>query len=757
MADLNFVGKSFPIDNAEDKATGCLLYASDLTFANMLVMKLVLSNVAHAKILSIDISKALKIPGVKAIYHHWNTPAKQYNTYRKLPDYNDIIEDRFMYTDTARFVGDVIASVVAEDAETAAEAAEKIEFSFAPLPVIVSAKTALEQDSYPIHQKGNIVFTTEAHYKDLKHPVETIEYKNVGMSVSTQKMCHVAMETHAYLADYKNGMLTIWSPTQGIFGVRSIVCDLFGLPYNKVRVIKVPMGGSFGGKQEFIYEPHVSYAAMDLKRPVKLHLSRRDTFIGTICRTGVDTNFSVSFAKDGRIISCHVDCLVDAGGYVGNSLHMLNAMKGKLTRGYRIPDYSFNGKVVYTNTAFSGGMRGWGSPEMFTAFEIFMDKAAAELGIDPVEFRLHNVVEPGDENTANGVSLGNARGKECLEVGRKLFNWDERRNRVRDFGRFRRGVGMAYGAHNNGMFSQPSDISTMTIRMNEDGSVTLQTSLHEVGCGSVRAMQIIAAEVLGIAPDEIVVTEGDTLYTPYDLGSYGSRVTYVAGECLRKTASDFLMLLKKYASHYLNCTTGEICVRDKKLISNRSDNSISYQELATKLLINDGVELIHTETYKSRTNPGSYLANYVETEIDTFTGLVKITDFLSVNDVGRAINRQMVYNQIKGGIQMAAGYALREELSFDKNGNVKNDRLSRYHTFNAADMPNVRVELIEMGEANGPFGAKGVGEASTIAGTAAIVNAVNNALGTNLSNLPLTPEKIVASIYNQRSGDEKCR
>ena len=749
MDEFKYVGKSYSVNDAIDKVTGELRYVSDYSTKDALCMKLLVSDLPHAEIIAIDTAEALKISGVKAIFHHWNTPKKRYNTYRALPDYTNVIEDRYLYADKARYAGDVVASVVAEDEECAEAALRKIKVEYKELPPLVSLDDTIKNRDVKIHESGNVITSIDFTAEDANIRPRSGETKQVKFACSTQKISHLTMETHAYMADYRCGELTIWTSTQGIFGVRTIVADMFDIPYNKVRIIKLPMGGSFGGKQEFIYEPHVAYAAMTLKKAVKLHLDRKETLISTTCRTAADVEFDGHFLPDGAILDCNINCLVDAGAYAGNSLHMLGAMKGKVTRGYHFQHYTFRGKALYTNTPVAGGMRGWGSPEMFTVFEIYLGRVARELKLDPVALRMSNIMESGAIDISSKMSTGNACGKECLEIGAREFNWEERRRSVHNrLGRHRRGVGMAYGAQNNGEFKRPPDISTMTIRMNEDGSIILQTSLHEVGCGTLRSMQIIAAEVLDVNPDDVAVTEGDTKYTPYDLGSYGSRVTYVSGECTRKIANGFLAILKAEAAEYWNLDKREILPRAASMTSKDGRLSITYRELATKLLIEKGRELILTQTYKSISNPSSCLANFAEVEVDTLTGFVRIKDFLSVNDIGQAINRQMVINQIKGGLQMAAGYALCEDLGIGSSGRAKNDSLSRYHSLNCVDMPDFKVILLENGKDDGPFGAKGVGEASTVAGTAAIVNAVCDALDVSFSKLPLSPERIVAALEN---------
>lgn len=752
--NYRYAGKSYCINDAVYKTTGEAIYSSDIKLPGMLYLELVCSTHPHARIRSVNSRAARKLNGVVEVFSYKNSPHKKYNNCRKTPLQQGTPEDKLLYTDRARYIGDVIAGVLAESRETAEEGARLLCIDYDDLPAIVSLNESAAHETCPIHEEGNILCEV-----DFSCGIDTEagreESGRCRSSLSSQMMNHITMETHAYLADYRNGELTIWTPTQGIYGVRTVVCDLFGLPYNTVRVVKVPMGGSFGGKQEFLYEPHVAYAALKTGRPVRLHLSRRQAIISTTCRPSLETKIEMGFTPTGRIVDCQVLNVANAGAYAGNAVNLEDTMKAKMTRSYKFPSFSFKGRALYTNTPIGGGMRGWGAPEMVTPLEIFLNGAARKLDIDPVQLRLRNTYDPGDHEVAYGQSLGNCRGKDCLTIGAKEFSWEERRKRVRDTGRFRRGIGVAYGGYQNGFYPRPSNLSVMTIKMNEDSSVCLQTSVHEVGCGTVRSMQIIVAEVLSVDPDKIYVTEGDTKYTQFDLGTYGSRTTFIAGECARRAALALKKSLLKSAASILGLAEDELDLSDEYVISlSHPEIRMSYAEAASRSLMENGVALYGTAEWNGVSNPGSFVANFAEVEVDTLTGMVRITDFLSVNDIGFALNRQMVENQVRGGIQMAAGYALCEDIAVDMAGNPQNDRLSRYHTLNCVDMPRVRVILVEEGGDEGPFGAKTIGEVCTIAGTAAVASAVSDALGMEITELPLTPERIVKWITEEEDSHE---
>lgn len=747
--DYLYVGKEFSINDAAAKVRGELKYISDMNMCSMLHLKLITSPYAHANIKKINKAKAESMEGVFKVFSFEDYKlGRKYNTYRQFPKQDLCPEDRYIFADKARFIGDIVAVVAACDIETAREAAHLVEIEYEALPFAVNPHDSLRDGACPIHENGNLIEEFERERKFEGLSIEREEFFEVTTHHSTQKMNHVAIETHCYVADYNSHEgLTIWSPTQGIFGVRIAVADMLGLPYNKVRIIKAQMGGSFGGKTEYVFEPIVAFIAMEVKRPVKLHLTRRDNMISNPARTYIETSLSSSFTKEGQILEFKADTLFDAGGYCGSGLDYPHAMTAKLTKQYRFPTYKHHCRVVYTNTPVAGGMRGWATPEMVTVMEIHLDLAARKLNLDPTDLRMRNLVEANDIDISNGISVGNAQVKKCLEIGIEEFSWRERFARPKDNGRIRRGVGIACGSQKSTMYDAYPDLSTMTIRMNEDGSVSMQTSLHDVGCGSVRVMQILVGEILQIAPDEILVTEGDTKYSPYDSGTYSSRVTYIAGECAVNAALGMKDLMLEAASKLLGKDKESLEISHGRVnIIGETDGGLDYRTLSTRTLMEQQKELILTVTHQAKSNPCAYAVNFVEVEVDTFTGRVKVTDFLAVHDIGQAINRGMVHRQIQGGVQMALGYGLCEDIKVNRSGNSDSDSLRKYHTINCVDMPRVKSILVEEGEFHGPFGAKSVGEIATVPGTAAVVNAINNALGTEMTILPLTPEKVLEAL-----------
>jgi CO/xanthine dehydrogenase Mo-binding subunit len=749
--ELRFVGRRHPIADAALKVTGGLAYGVDMQLPGMLHAKLLLSPIAHGRVVGADTAAATAMPGVVAVFTHLNAPDDVYSRYRILPGQGACPEDETLFASTVRFVGDRVAAVVAVDEATAAEAVRLIEVQYDELPPLLTPEDALREGAPALHPAGNLLH--EFDHETGESPALAADAVTVTTTVSTPRIHHAALEPHLCIASVgaDGKKLTIWSPTQSVYGARTVVADLFGLSYAAVRVIKIPMGGSFGGKQEFILEPVTAFLALKTRRPVKLVLDREECIAATMVRPATRSRIAITMSRDGLFQDIDADTVLDAGAYATSSADYAEMMSHKVVRQYRTPRYHHHGRVVYTTTPVGGGARAWGAPEIMTPMEIGMDRVARELGMDPVELRLKNLVQPFDDDPFTGLSLGDARARECLERGAAAFGWTERYNAPRNGERFRTGVGVACGAHKNGIMTRAfPDFSTMALKMNEDGSVALSATLHEVGCGSLTAMKLIVAEELGIAPDLVSVTQGDTDMTPYDFGCYGSRVTYVCGAAARETAIRLRERLLEVAALVLQRPAAELWAEDGRVESTTGvPESLPYGAvvMAAKTRYSEDVFVHHT--HRATSNPGAYTAQFAEVRVDCATGLTTVTDFLAVADVGQAINRGMVEGQYHGGIHMGIGYALCEEVSLDDRGRPATGGFKNYHVVNAPDMPPMRVLLVEHEGDDGPYGAKSVGEIATVPTAAAVVNAMSNALGVPFSELPVTPERVLMALAQQ--------
>ena len=737
-----YVGQNVTRLDAKEKITAAIKYIDDIDMRGMLHIKLLLSPYANAIVKSIDSTEAESMPGVVKVYSWVNTPKIRYNSAIFYPGQTDL-EDETLFSEHMRYVGDRVAAVVAESKEAAEEGMNRLKVEYDELIPLLDPVKALDQQ----HEERREVNLSCGDIEKIKG--DTTDLVVVEDEVRTQKIHHAALEPHACIAYMEPGdIVTVLSPCQLIFGVRYIVSKVLDHPLSKVRVIKWAMGGTFGGKQEVILEPLCAYIAKDLGRPVKLSLNRSETIVATRTRAATVGKVKTIVSKAGRFIGREVDIVTDAGAYMTGAHRVTTAMGKKLFRLYRIPHQSYKGTTVRTNTTPSGACRGYGSPQIHTITEINVDHIARELKLDPVELRLRNLVVPFDEDPSGGPNLGNARIIECVNRGAEAFYWKERFSFVPQGGRFRRGVGMACSTHSNGYAgSIYPDFTAMNMRLTEDGAVLVNAGLHELGNGTLTVIAQIVAEVLDVNIKKVVVSEGDTMHSPYDVGCVASRVTYVCGNCAKKLAEEIREKFRALASIVLRVPLNEMTFYDGNIIvKSNKDRAFSYGEVISEIGRTLQEEVGGYLSYKSVANPGSYAAHFAEVEVDTLTGSVTVIDYLAVHDVGKAINPKLVEGQIYGGVQMGIGMALFEELTYDSQGNPRNASFSRYTMVNAPEMPNVKVMLVEDEEPSGPFGAKSVGEIATVPVASAVVNAVNWALGTHLAQLPLTPASIISSI-----------
>ncbi len=743
---LKYVGRSYPVTNAHERASGQTRYVADMPAHNQLYLRLVTSTIAHGRIKAVHIDQAF-LPGVVKIYTHKNTPRTRFNSQQWFNLQNSI-KDQVVLTDRVRYFGEPVAAVLAEDPKTAQKAAALVFLEYDPLPLVLDPQDALTTKT-PLHGTTPVSEVRFSAGKDNQLESAWADaYQVVEDRVVTPKIHHGAMEPHACLAvPGENGCVIVHSPCQLAYAVRLLVARILELPVRKVRVIKTNVGGSFGGKQEVVLEPLAAFCALDTNRPVMVEMDRTQSIVATRTRTKTIGRVRTAVDRQGLILARDIDFIVDAGAYTSNGPAISGAMGKKTFRLYRLPAQQYRARVVHTNTPISGAVRGYGTPQVSTITEINIDHTARRLGMDPVEFRLKNLVHPFDKDPSGGPSLGNARILDCVTRGAEAFEWNQRRKDAQNqTGRWRRGVGMACAVHGNGYFGAYPDLTTMTLRMEEDGSVFVNACLHELGHGVVTIIRQIVAEVMDLDFEQVTASEADTLFTPFDTGCQASRGVFVIGKCAMQGAEALREMLLEKSAQLLKLAPEDLVNGNGRIWSrNNPGQTYSYKELVHGIIAELQTEVITTLTFQAKANPGSYAAYFVDLAVDTLTGQVEVQKVLAVHDVGRAINPGFVRGQIHGGVQMGLGMALFEEVTVDpKTGRSTSDSLSRYHMVNAPDMPLVDVILIEEKEEHGPFGAKSVSELAAGPIVPATVNAVNHSLNSCLTQLPLTPEKILA-------------
>lgn len=748
---MNYVATRLPMLDGLEKASGELRYLTDLQFPGTAHGKLLLSPHPHARVVALQAEQALAMPGVLAVFWHGNTPAHRYNSSIWFEG-QEAIEDEQMFPPVVRHVGDRVAAVVAETAEQAEAAVAVLAVDYAPLPAQFDAEKALA-DGIAEGTPGRPLFANPIEGKTFHCGDAVAGFASadeiVETHVSTPKTHHAAIEPHACLALPKgDGRVLVYTPCQSIFAVQVVVGKALGVAASEVCVIKTAIGGSFGGKAEPILDPLCAHFARVLQRPVLIALDRRETCLATRMRSRVIGRMRTALSRDGKMLARETRTLADVGAYSTGGNYLPGSMLQRLVRLYDVPAEDYAGHAVYTNTPPTGAFRGYGSPQINAIAEINLDMAARRLKMDPLALRLRNVVGPHAIEPYQGLDIGNAGIRECLMRGAAGFDWERRWATAPGKGRFRRGVGLACAAHVNGCYPGSDEYSTVGMRVTEEGRITVQCALHDLGCGANTTLLQIAAEVLAQAPQQFDITPSDTDLTGYDIGTRASRMTYILGEAFRRTAVVLHEAILTTAARFMNCAPSDLDLRDGAIHRISVPQGVMQLSALMQTLAVQGEPLpAVTHTYAATANPSSYAAHFAGVEVDCLTGRVRVKDYMAAHDVGRAINPMLVEGQIHGGIQAGIGYALFEDVEIDgETGVMKADRFSRYHLVNAPEMPKVDVLLVEPGEPTGPYGAKAVGEIATIPVAPAVVNAVNHALGTALTHLPLTPEKILAAL-----------
>lgn len=745
------VGARLPIRDAATKATGQLKYVADLKFPRMLHAKILWSTLPHARIKSIDLTKALALPGVRGAVCYKNTPRTYFNS---CGETLEVYKTEQLFSDTVRYVGDKVAAVAAEDEKTAERALKLIEVEYEQLPVNIDPERALDPGAYVLHTEGNL-----AGGNLIERIIQNAGDVEQGFAQADRiyedrytlpAIHHAAIETHACIATYDhNKKLTVYNSSQDTFAVRVNLARLFGLPINRVRVSSCPVGGAFGGKIDMMLEHVAAALAIQTMRPVKLVFNRRETIASTRNRHAMVIGVKTGVMNDGTIVAqdFHVTC--NAGAYASGTSNIVWAMCGKAFKVHKNPNIRFVGDAVLTNTSVGGPMRGFGSPQMMFPQQRQMNRIAKDLGVDMLELQRKNLVEPDGVDQRFNEPHGNPRPLDCLERGVELFGYAAAVQQAQAFnasgGRYRMGVGLGVGAHGNGMYGVKADLTAIIIKMNEDGSLIMYTGTHEMGTSAVTTQAQLVGGILGISMDRIECVMSDTELTPYQLADYSSRGVFVSAHAAGKCAVKMKEEVVVYAGELLECEPGQVELSDN--CAWYGDKKVTLEQIAGHARTKHDREIITELTFASAGLATSYGAHFAKVQVDTETGDVKILDYAAVHDVGRAINPLSVEGQIEGAVQMGIGYALSEGLEYDENGKIKNNTFRTYKIAGALDMPpRIKIALVEEGEPTGPYGAKSIGECSVVPCTSAIVNAVSNAVGKCYNDLPLTPARVLEKL-----------
>ncbi|NLY20091.1 MAG: molybdopterin-dependent oxidoreductase [Tissierellia bacterium] len=754
MKNYKYVGKSITRDDSLTRVTGEAKFLADVKKQNMLYGKLILSERPHAEV-DFDFEEALKIDGIVAIYTYKDVPKIAYNSMEWFTGVTGK-RDEYILNEKARYVGDRIALVVGETKEIVEYAIKKVKVIYTDLPVVVGIEEA-KKDEHIVQSETNLGFRKYIETGDYEKAKSEADFVVTDVG-STPRTHHLAIEPHIALGEIDDyGNLVVSTPCQMVFTVQMHLARVLEIPFSKVRVIKANMGGSFGGKQQPILEMTAGFATWKLKRPVMVYMDREQSIIGTVTRNPTKQRIELAVKKDGTILGRKVEVEIDGGAYDTNNSSVTNALAKKLFRLYKFQNQKFIGEAYFTNALFGGAARAYGGPQAHAITEINISNAAKKIGRDPCEFRLKNLIDPYDEDPAGGPNLGKAAIKECIIEGMEAFNWKEKFNHIREqeTERYAYGVGVAAVTHSTGYWGTFPDFTNVEMVLSGDGTVLAKVAVHEQGCGTITSLTQMAAEALDLDVSKINVTEADTFITPYDsAGTQASRVTSVSGGALKEAGEkiveklfDTLHRVKGLNIEDLNTDNGIVKVKN-------SSEEYTYGEIAMMREKHLQDYLSVYVNHESTGNPASLAACFAEVKVDKKTGFVEVTDLLSVHDIGKAINPMLVEGQIHGGTQFILGMALCEEIVIDSKGYVKNATLSKYHTLNVQDMPYVRSILIESEDELTPYGVKSIGEISAVAPGPAVINAINHALGTNITDYPANPERIIQSLEELKKGED---
>ena len=748
MSDL--IGTSVSHPGAAAKARGAALFTDDMTLPGMLHGRLLLSPLPHARILSIDTSKASRLPGVKAVITGSDLPRVSYGNWRLFPETQD---EYGLALDRVRFVGDEVAAVAAIDRDTAVEAAALIQVEYEELPAVFDVDAAMAEGAPLLHDcAGNVSVERRIDYGEVDKGLAAADYVRED-TFTVQAQLHGYMEPCSALARWEpDGRLTVWTSTQTPYIVQCHLASTLGLRENDVRVIKPAVGGGFGGKMELrSWELCAAFLSRLTGRPVKFTLTREEEFILARRRHPMKLRSKVGFRKDGTLVAKDLQILLDGGAYnaMGPTATFLCGNFGAML--YRYPAYRFWGRHVYTNKPPASAMRGFGAPQSLFVSESQMNMAAGELGIDPIELRIKNAMRTGDV-IPDVATISSCGFIESLEKVAEMSRWKEKQADCRPG----RGIGVGcYSFISGGVFNwfnTQYPFTAVEVRAFADGTVHLLTMASDIGQGSDGVLAQILAGELGLRMEDVRVTAADTAITPQaDLGTWGSRVTLMAGNATLDAARQikeelFGALSARYdlnVIYDLECRGGRVQIKGGK-----KDKSLSFGEaVALVQRANRGKPLVARGYYTPRgkglvTPAFSFGAQVAEVEVDTDTGVAKVERMWTAHDCGVPINPAGVEGQLEGSIHMGLGYALSEEV-VTVNGRMANASFLDYKLPSTLDMPPGESVTIETYEPEGPFGAKEAGEGLVSPTAPAIADAVCQATGYRCQDLPITPEKIL--------------
>jgi putative selenate reductase molybdopterin-binding subunit len=777
------VGMGEPKVDAVKFVQGKPAFVADVEMRDLLVGKLLHSPIAHGYIKRIDVSQARALPGVHAVLTYQDIPRVIHTTAGQ----SDPIpgpQDFFSLDRKMRFVGDRVAAVAAESEEIAERALSLIYVEYEELPAVLDPREAMADGAPVIHDEPDYIPFADC---DPHHNLATrisIDLGDVDEAMAkadfviegdyeVPRVQQTPIEPFVCITYWdENDRMVIRTSTQVPFHVRRILAPVLQLPIKRIRVIKPRIGGGFGNKQEVMIEDICAHLTIATGQPVKLEYTRAEQFFASTSRHPMSIHMRTGVMADGRMVANEMRVLCDTGAYGNHALTVTGNTGQKSLSLYpanKGPDgeshLRFRADVVYTNKPTAGAYRGYGVPQGFFPLEVHMERIARQLGLDPLEFRLMNIVRPGEIHPmsrawsegreAHPETIRTNALRECAIEAARMTGWDEWRLRTQGRGapvegqpHLRRGLGMALVMQ--GTAIPNLDMGAAGIKMNDDGSFNLLIGATDLGTGSDTVLTQMAAEVLGCEPSDFITYSSDTDFTPFDKGAYASSTTYISGaavvEAARKVSSDIC----EVAGRMLNVPADQIRLRERKAFT-LDGRSVSLADVALDSLHHSHQhQIMGAGSWVSPDSPPPFAAQFAQVTVDTLTGQVTVEKLVMVLDCGMIVNPITAAGQVEGGMTQALGYAVCEEMSFDESGGMLNPRFGDYRIYTAGEMPELQVKFIQTFEPTHPFGVKAVAEISLDAVGPAVANAVYDAIGIPMTRIPVTPERVWRALKTAR-------
>jgi CO/xanthine dehydrogenase Mo-binding subunit len=767
---IHSVNISIPKIDGTGLVLGRPAYTEDLAPQDALVVRLLRSSHAHARILSIDTSAALQIEGMACILT-WKDVKRIAYTRAGQGHPEPSPHDKFILDEYVRYVGDEVAIVAGRDLACVNRALSLIKVEYEVLPAVLDFEQAVDNPAvvHPesdIHEMFPIGFEPKrniaaAYSMEVGNVAQVLEDCDVVVEGTwyTQAQNHVAMEAHtAFTYLDLHGRLNVVSSTQNPFHTRRLLGQALAMPLRNIRVQKPRIGGGFGTKQTIHVEPYAALVTLATGKPAKITLTRKEVFEATFTRHQMRLKVRLGAAKDGRLRAIDMQVLSNTGAYGEHALTVFMVGGSKTLPLYnKVEAVAYGGQVVYTNQVSAGAFRGYGAVQGNFALESAMDELAHRLGMSPIELRRRNMIGEGQTSEVFRIMGEGSEGVEmtiesckleyCIQRGKELIRWDQE-PLVRQVAPGRiRAKGMAIAMQGSGI--PLIDMGSANLELQDDGFFKLHIGATDLGTGSDTILAQIAAEELGVPVEDIVVYASDTDHTPYDVGAYASSTTYVSGNAVLQAAQRMKQALREAVAETYKLRAESVQFRDGQFYDEQGKVITSLKQFSFDTLYHNGASMktiATTGSYSGEKSPPPYMAGFVEIELDTETGKIDVIEYVAVVDCGTTINPNLARIQVEGGLLQGIGMALCEDVQYSEGGHLLTNSLLHYKVPGREDVGRLTVEFAESDEPSGPFGAKSVAEIGIDTPPAAIANALRHATGVRVYELPLTPPRVLKAL-----------